>query len=48
MKQSEDLSTLKPSDEDDSNSFFEFDDHALENLSNDFTIITIIADWVVL
>ena len=44
MKQSQELSNLKSSDEDYFDSIFGFDDHALENLSDDLIII---ADWVI-
>ena len=39
MKQSQELSNLKSSDEDYFDSIFGFDDHALENLSDDLIII---------
>ena len=44
MKQSQELSNLNSSDEDYFDSIFGFDDHALENLSDDLIII---ADWVI-
>ena len=40
MKQSQELSDLKSSDEDYFYSFFGFDDHALKNLPDDLIVIT--------
>lgn len=44
MKQSQRLGNFKSTDEDHLDSLFGFDDHALENLSDDLIVI---ADWVV-
>ncbi len=47
MKQSQELSNLKSSDEDYFDSIFGFDDHALENLPDDLIIIAdrVIRQW---